>query len=599
MNPPLPVSPRARWSAGRTRTRAVAAATAVALLATTACNGGEGDDAQEAPQTGGTLYVDVLALPNYLDPQLVQTGVEANISNLLGRTLTGYRSAPGAAGSELVPDLATDTGRPSENNTVWEFTLREGVRWEDGEPVTCQHVKYGVERRFSELSDRQTGAVYPLTYLRDNEPAGDDEPEGRVYRGPWVDNNNDGAGLESIECVDQRVIRFHLVQPRSDFNYTVSLPVFGAVPPGADDDRDGYNEQPLSNGPYQIASHEPGEQLVLERNPHWDAATDPQRGAYPDQLVIEALGDAAVATNDLVNDAGGDRSRVMLDMDVAPTFLQQVMTDPVLATRVATGPRGAVRYLAVNTALVADERCRQALSYAMNKRKLRSVFGGSLLGDLATTMIPPNLLAHQEFDHYDTIGQPDGQPDRAAELREQAAADGADCPDEITFAFPDNAELRRMANVVVESYQRIGVQVALEPIDLQEYFVQVLGERRGEFHLTWIVWTPDWPNGSSVIPPLFDGREPTYNLSQLNDDQIHDLIDEAFAEPDPERQYRLWGELDSLVLETGAAIPLMYSDALRMYGSNVRGVFIHPMAGMPDLASIGLADPALSEASDG
>lgn len=573
---------------------------AAALLGTAACDSGDGQDSADGPQRGGTLLVDVLALPNHLDPQLVQTGVEANISHLVTRTLTGYRSEPGAAGSELVPDLATDTGRPTENNTVWEFTLREGVRWEDGEPVTCQELKYGVERRFSELSDRQTGAVYPLTYLRDNEPSGTDAAaEGRVYKGPWVDNNNDGAGLASIECVDQRVIRFHLVQPRSDFNYTVSLPVFGAVRPGADDDRDEYDERPLANGPYRVAEHEPGQRLVLERNPHWDPATDPHRDAYPDRLLFEPLEDAAVTTNDLVNDEGADRSRIMLDADVAPTFLQQVMTDPELSDRVAAGPRGAVRYLAVNTALVPDERCRQALAFAINKRKVRSVFGGSLLGELATSMIPPNLRAHQEFDHYDTLGQPDGQPDRAADLREQAAEDGDPCPDAVRLAFPDNAELRRMADVVVESYQRIGVQVTLEPIDVQEYFGQLLEERRGEFHLSWIVWSPDWPNGSSVIPPLFDGRDLTYNVSQLDDERVNQMIDEAFAEPDVDRQYQLWGELDSVIQQTAASIPLMYSEALRMHGSNVRGAFIHPMAGMPDLSAVGLADPALSDASSG
>lgn len=573
---------------------AVAAVAVMALLGAAACDTGAADES--GPQRGGTLLVDVLALPNYLDPQLLQTATEASISRLITRTLTGFRPEPGAAGSELVPDLATDTGRPSQNNTVWDFTLREGARWEDGEPVTCQDLKYGVERRFSELADRQTGAVYPLTYLRDNEPPpGEEPPAGRVYKGPWVENNNDGAGLESVECVDQRVIRFHLVQPRSDFNYTVSMAVFGPVRPGADDDRDAYNLQPLATGPYRVAEHRAGETLVLERNPHWDQGTDQIRRAYPDRMVFQKLEDAAVATNDLVNDQGTDRSRIMLDMDLAPTFLQQVMTDPQLSARVAAGPRGAVRYLAVNTALIPQERCRQALSFATNKRKIRSVFGGSLLGDLATTMIPPNLLAHQAFDHYDTHGQPDGQPERAIALMEESANAGEPCPTEITFAFPDIAEVRRMANVLVESYQRIGVALRLEPIDQQAYFVQLLVERRGEFELSWVGWQPDWPNGSSVIPPLFDGRDLTYNVSQLQDDRVNDMIDAAFAETDLDRQYLLWGELDSVIQQTAATIPLMYNYALRMHGSNVRGAFIHPMAGNPELSVIGLADPALSE----
>jgi peptide/nickel transport system substrate-binding protein len=567
----------------------------ILLLGAAACDRGSAAD-DDDPQRGGTLRVSLLSWVNFLDPQLVQTAWESNVSHLVTRALTGYRPEPGAASSELVPDLATDTGRPSESNTVWEFTLKDGVRWEDGEPVTCEHLKYGVERRFSPDPDRQSGPRYPLEYLVDNDPP---------YQGPWESN----GGLQSVECVDNRVIRFHLSQPRSDFNYTVSMAVFGPVRPGADGDLAAYNLRPLSSGPYRVAEHRrdpnsPTENLlVLERNPHWDSGTDPYRAAYPDRIEFTQTTDVAVTTNNLVNDLGEDRNRILLDWDIAPTFLQQVMTDPDLSQRVASGPTGAVRYLVVNTERVPDLRCRQALAFAMNKRKFRSVFGGSLLGDLATSMIPPNLQAYREFDHYGTRQFPDGQPDRARELLEAAANEGSPCfQDPITFAHPDDPQIRRLANVVVESYQQIGVQVLLEPIEYGSYFSEVLGERHGEFELAWMGWLPDWPNGSAVIPPLFDGCDPctgTYNLSYLNEERVNDLIDQAFAEQDPERQYRLWGELDSLIQEQAATIPLLYTHGLRMHGSNVRGAFIHSQYGMPDLSTVGLADPGLSRTPDG
>jgi peptide/nickel transport system substrate-binding protein len=574
----------------------IAAMAAVALLVTVAaCDSGDAG-ASESPRSGGTLRVSLQSWVGYLDPQLVQTAWEVNVSHLVTRTLTGFRPEEGAAGSELVPDLATDTGRPSQDNSVWEFTLKEGVRWEDGEQVTCQDLKYGVERRFSTLDDRQSGPAYPLEYLVDNDPP---------YEGPWVGGNNDGAGLESVECVDQRVIRYHLNQPRSDFNYSVSLPVFGPVRPGADDDRDAYNQRPLSSGPYRVAEFRvdpdsPADNLLLlERNPYWDAATDPHRAAYPDRIEFSQTTDVAVTTQDLVNDQGEDRSRIMLDADIAPTFVQQVMTEPELAQRVADGPNGGTRYLTVNSQRIPDQRCRQALQYAMNKRKFRSVSGGSLLGEFAATIIPPNLEAHGDADPYSTIEFPEGQPDRALEILGQAEEDGAPCfEDPITFSFPDDAQTTRLANVVIESFQQIGVQVTPVPIERGSYFGEVLGPRHGEFHLSWMGWVSDWPGGSAVIPPLFDGCDPctgTYNLSYLNDERINDLIDAAFAEADRDRQNALWAELDELIQETAVAIPLLYNNGLRMHGSNVRGAFMHPQYGMPDLSAIGLADPALSE----
>jgi peptide/nickel transport system substrate-binding protein len=587
------LTPRARIPR-RAVTALTATMAAAVLLVTAACQTADAGDEVDLPQRGGTLQVSMIGWPRMLDPQLIGAAVEANFSKLVTRTLTTFRAEAERA-SEIVPDLATDTGRPNADNTVWDFTIRENVRWEDGEPVTCRDLKYGVERRFTTDPQRQSGSTVPRRYLQDNDPP---------YEGPWVGNNNDGEGLESVECIDQRQIRYHLNRPVGDFNMMVASPVFAPVRPGADDDRDQYRIQPLATGPYLVAEHhinpEDSSQnrLVLERNPHWDPATDGVRPAYPDRIVLTQTADIAVLTNDLVNDEGDDRNRIMLDWNIAETFLQQVMTDPELSRRVAAGPEGSVRYLPVNTELIPDVECRQALAYAVNKRKLRSVFGGQLLGDLATGMIPPNMEAHLEFDIYGTREHPDGQPERAREILDQAAAEGIECPTEIRFAHPDNPTFRRLANTVVESYQRIGIQVELVPVPLADYFTAdgIMGEEAYEH--VWIGLVPGWPNGSAIIPSLFDGRNMAPGsasyLIRLNDERINDLIDQAMAEGDLERQYLLWGELDRELIEMAAVIPLMWNDALRMHGSNVRGAFIHPQMAMPDLSAIGLADPSLA-----
>jgi len=117
-----------------------------------------------------------------LDPQRNYLAIGGNILRLTTRTLTTYRSEPGVS-SEIVPDLATDTGRPTENNTIWRFTLKPNVKWEGGELVTCSQVKYGIERRFAtdyavhgknpDGSDAVSfpfteGPTYPMDFLADN-----------------------------------------------------------------------------------------------------------------------------------------------------------------------------------------------------------------------------------------------------------------------------------------------------------------------------------------------------------------------------------------------------------------------------------------------
>jgi peptide/nickel transport system substrate-binding protein len=70
------------------------------------------------------------------------------------------------------------------------------------------------------------------------------------------------------------------------------------------------------------------------------------------------------------------------------------------------------------------------------------------------------------------------------------------------------------------------------------------------------------------------------------------MIDQAVAEPTLDRQNPLWGALDETVQAMAVTIPVLYAKALRMTGANVRGAFIHPQFGQPDLCSLGMADPA-------
>ena len=72
----------------------------------------------------------------HVDPQRMYTGADiAFFSGYTTRTLTQYAYAPGAEGTELIADMATDTGTANEDATSWSFTIRDGVSFEDGAAV--------------------------------------------------------------------------------------------------------------------------------------------------------------------------------------------------------------------------------------------------------------------------------------------------------------------------------------------------------------------------------------------------------------------------------------------------------------------------------
>jgi peptide/nickel transport system substrate-binding protein len=569
-------------------------AVVAALVATTACNTAKSDDTAEQPKVGGTLIIYLSRAPiNHLDPAQISITTDANISRLTSRTLTTYKAEPGSAGSEIVGDLATDTGRPSENNTVWDFTLKSGLKWEDGTPIICDQVKYGVERTYA--SDIFTdGLKYPQQYLKDN---------ATPYRGPFKAGDNGGKGLESIQCLDNKTIRFKLQHPVGDFGYTVTTNGFSPVPREADaGDKTKYDTHPLSNGPYKIASWGGGEKdIVFVRNPNWSRENDSVRKAYPDKIIVRTNTEADEVTDKMINSRGEDAYAINIDADVAPTFIQQVINDPTLDARAIKGEFSGVRYMAINTKNVKDPACRQAYEYAFNRRKFRAALGGSTQGKLATSMLSPLLTSYKNFDLYGTNANPDGDPDKAKALLKEATDAGSPCPGTlgsdrptVKLAYPNTVLNKRAMSTVVEAMALAGVDVELQPQDPATYYGGPISETPNDFDMIYGGWIADWNNGSAVLPPLFDGRqivaEGNINFSQLNDPEVNQMIDDAISETNFTRQNALWGELDNKIQELGAAIPIIYTSATRMAGTKVRGAYISPAFGQPDVVSLGLAD---------
>ncbi len=544
----------------------------VCVLAT-GCAGTHPTRTSDRPHQGGTVYL--LTESNgftHLDPQLNYTTMALNVGRLIYRTLTAFRTSPRHPGGVLRPDLATDLGRASDGNRTWEFTLRAGAAWEDGGPVTCDQLRYGVARSFTSYA--RTGPVYPRDLLVG--VAG--------YRG--TRGGRPVRGLPSVTCLSSRTVQFRLNRPCGDFDEVVAMPVFAPVRPDVDA-RGNYDRWPMSDGPYRIVVHD-GQKLVLARNRYWRRDTDPVRPAYPDRYVVRFGTDPVASTAALVNDTGRARRWVQLDFAVPPNFVQQVINQPVLMARTVSGRTGAVRFLAVNTRTVADLRCRRALSYALDKQAYRTVVGGAVVGDYASTMIPPSMPAHRTFDLYRTRQAPQGDVDRAVRLVDEAG----DCPSELTLDVQDVPTYRRAAQSVAVSYQRIGIRVVLNPIPKSRFY-DVVSDPRLEHDLVLAAWVPDWPNGSSIIPALFDGgllrahaTAGNYNFSLLSDPRIDRMIRQAQIADDDQRQYVLWGAIDQAVSRQAATVPILYERGLSMRGGRVGGAVMQSLYGEPDVLSL-------------
>ena len=116
---------------------------------------------------GGTILSLEQSVTQSLDPQRTYTGRDlSNWGRLIYRSLVVFppgETDPTKAATPI-PDLATDTGQSNEDATQWSFTLKDGPKWQDGKPVTCEDLKYGMSRTFA--TDVITGGPnYIIGYL--------------------------------------------------------------------------------------------------------------------------------------------------------------------------------------------------------------------------------------------------------------------------------------------------------------------------------------------------------------------------------------------------------------------------------------------------
>ncbi|AZS85210.1 ABC transporter substrate-binding protein [Streptomyces griseoviridis] len=571
-----------RQPSPRARRVAVATVSLVMAAGVAACGpeDSEGKDAKAStggstPHKGGTLSVLNANAQQDFDPARLYTSGGGNVPSLVFRTLTTRNRENGAAGAKVVPDLATDTGRANKDATVWTYTLKKGLTYEDGTPITSADIKYGIERSFApELSG---GAPY----LRDWLVGAAD------YQGPYKDKK----GLSAIETPDDLTIVFHLNKPEGEFPYLATQTQFTPVPK-AKDTGTKYEEHPVSSGPYKVVKNEnDGEHLVLERNPHWSAATDDQRKAYPDRIDVTSGLDSSVINQRLSASQGADAAAVTTDTNLGPAELAKVTGDKALAARVGTGHFGYTNYIAFNPKVKPfdDPKVRQAISYAVDRSSVVNAAGGSALAEAATTFLPDQKsFGYTPYDLF-----PAGASGNAAKAKELLKEAGH--PDGITVTLThsnskDFETSPEIATALQDALKKAGITVKLQGLEENDYGDKIRNVKTEPgFFLAH--WGADWPSGGPFLAPIFDGRQivkdgANFNTGLLNDESVNDEIDSINKLTDLDEAAKRWGALDKKIAEQALTVPLFHPVYKRLYGKDVKNIVISDWTGVLDISQV-------------
>jgi peptide/nickel transport system substrate-binding protein len=235
-----------------------------------------------------------------------------------------------------------------------------------------------------------------------------------------------------------------------------------------------------------------------------------------------------------------------------------------------------------------NPKVRQALEYGINKTDQQTARGGpDAAGDIATTILVPTVKGHKDFNLY---AGPQGDP---AKAKQMLAAAGYPNGFSATFTTQSSPKGQGQATAFQASMAKIGVKIKINAVD-PGVFYSTIGDIKKQSEFGIAGWGPDWPNASTVIPPLFDGRQivPTgnQNFSQLNDPAVNAEIDRIQAMTNLDEAAKAWGDLDEKIIRDDAPIfPLLNEKAIFLVGKNVKGAFMHAFYGLPDVVALGVA----------
>lgn len=565
---------------------AVATVSALALVATAAAcskntGGQQGSTQDEVQQTsviasdpkdsmgpapaipgavkGGTLRLLTESDFVHLDPQRTYTFAGMATLQMITRTLTVFRE-DGQGKLTLVGDLAENPGKDVNGDCkTWEYTLKKGIKFEDGREVKAADVAYGIARSFEETIDG--GPTYIQEWLAD------DPVYNRTYKGPYTSGTDQVPGLE-VKGDYQLVFNFK--RPQCDLPYALALPTSAPVPKDKDTRTD-YDRSVVSSGPYKIKEYVKDTRLVLDRNPHWDPNTDPLRHDYPDEIVIEMGPDAVAATERVIAGHGDDQYAVAWD-EVPQSLVNRVLTDPALASQRIHRNSPSVWYLTINTERITDVNVRRAIAYAIDKQGLLATQGGEAAGQVIHTILPTTTIGRVDYPNpYD--GGPNGDPEKAKELLGGKKV-------KLVFLSRTSRFGQTTAPIVKESLERAGFEVV---VSYNEDAFSTAKKRGNEYDLYLNNWGADWPSAVSTIPMLFDGRklapQGNSNVSYLNAPDVNAEIDRVLQLPASEAAAE-WAKVDQMIMEKYCpAVPLYQTKTLIVHGAKVGGLFVSDQFG--------------------
>ncbi|GAB6967239.1 ABC transporter substrate-binding protein [Komagataeibacter kakiaceti JCM 25156] len=499
-----------------------------------------------SPHRGGTLRLTAVSSAGTLDPQINYTSQYMQVMSVVYDGLLTYPKLQGPAGGQVVPDLARSLPDMLDGGRTWVFTLRDGIRFSNGAPVTVEDVAASLRRIFR-VGAPTAGSFYGAIRGAD-----------ACLRDPA---HCTLAGGVETDAASGR-ITIHLTGPDAEFPQKMA---FGhaAVLPAGTPPHDLGNEAAPGTGPYRIVASSPDRGMRLERNPffhEWSAT------AQPDGYVDTIIYDYGLAEEDAVTAV--ERGQYDWMAGLKPLDRLGEMGSRHTA-QVHVYPVYGLLFLPMNVNIPPFDNilARHAVNYALDRRAMTILYGGSAIAAPLCRMVPPGLLPGDGACAWTRGADPDHPaedgwraPDmaRARQLVRESGTAGQD----VTLIVPATAMYVSMGTYLRDMLQAMGYQAHLHPLSaaMEGSYVQNTGNH---VQISLLGWYADYASPSNFLDTLFGcenfhaGSDNSINISGLCDAEVQDLTQRIRTTADPQAAELLWRQVDDRITRLAPAAPMI------------------------------------------
>jgi peptide/nickel transport system substrate-binding protein len=521
-----------------------------AVAAATAGCGGSGSGGASSGGAGGVENGGVLQAGIPDDPDHLDTGISYAVEGweLLEATNNGlltFKKAAGAAGSQVVPDMATAMPAVSDGGRTYTFHLHPGVRFSPpvNRAVRPSDFQYAIERLF------HVGSPGVGFYT--------------IIQGADAYAAHKAAHISGIAANDKAMtIAFHLTHPDGAFLDIMAMPFAFAVPAGMPyKDISTDPQWRVATGPYMVKTYVPKQQIVLVRNPNFTQWSPNSPDGHLSGVSLKIGVTPEQAVNETIDG--------QLDW-----YMEAVPPDRLTALRaqypaqVHMFPRNNVTYFSMNERLAPFNKLavRQAVNYAISRPALVKLFGGQ--GTPTETVLPPGFgTAYHEPNLYPH------DVSRAKALVASAGATGAPVQIWTTNADPAPKAAQYLASVL----GAIGLKVTgVRTLDDSVYWDTLLSEKTDP-QIAFNHFDQDYPEGEDFIDTLLNGEHivnvGNNDVSNTDDPTLNHMIDQAKLMPLGDARNAAWAKIDNTFMQRDAGwAPFMHLDEPKFVSPKLHGL---------------------------